>query len=210
MNTAEMQTRLRTVGFDPGPSDGVFGPMTATALARFQVACALPGHNLVVDAIPGPRSWAALVEATGSGRLSPHFTVGELRSRTRPGSPKDNEAWVHRDLLHALEALRASVGRPLPIISGFRTVAHNRAVGGASRSQHTFGAAPELDRISGRLRRNAPMIAGRAADFSQQYATVDDVRALGLFGGIGHRGKWVTHVDVRAGNPRSPAVWAYG
>jgi peptidoglycan hydrolase-like protein with peptidoglycan-binding domain len=210
MNTAEMQTRLRTVGFDPGSSDGLIGPMTRTALARFQVACALPGHHLVVDAVPGPRSWAALVEASTTGRLSAHFHVSELRSRTRVGGPKDGPAWVHRHLLLALEELRGAVGRPIAVVSGFRSEGHNAAVGGASRSQHAFGDAPELAAIRGRLSPRASLIAGRAADIPRGVATVDEVRALALFTGIGHRDGRVTHVDVRPGNPLSPAVWRYG
>jgi zinc D-Ala-D-Ala carboxypeptidase len=166
METSELQHHLNRLGFDAGQVDGQFGPQTATATARFQLACALPGHNLVVDATPGPRTWAAL-DATGPGRLSPHFNVSELRTRTRAGGPKDGTCWVHRDLLHALESLRGRVGRPLPIVSGWRDVAHNRRVGGASRSQHTFGAATELEAIRGRLARRALLNAGRAADFNR-------------------------------------------
>ena len=213
MRTAEVQDRLNRLGFDAGATDGVEGPLTRTAVARFQLACALPGHNLVVDGLPGPRTWAALADV-GDGRLAPHFHVSELRTRTRSGGPKDGSCWVHRDLLRGLEALRAHVGRPLPVVSGFRDVAHNRRVGGAARSQHTFGAAPELDRLAsvpGRINGRAARIAGRAADIPRDYVRLDDAADLGLFAGLGHRSGWVTHVDVREGVPATrPTIWHYG
>lgn len=209
MQTREMQARLNRMGFDAGTEDGVEGPKTRTAVARFQLACALPGHHLVVDGLPGPRTWAALEEA-GDGRLSPHFHASELRTRTRRGGPRDGTCWVHRDLLAALEALRAHVGRPLTIVSGYRDPAHNKRVGGASRSQHTFGTAPELDRLAaipGRIDRRAKRIAGRAADIPSGYIHVKEARKLGLFRGIGYRGTWATHVDVRTS---AAAKWRYG
>jgi hypothetical protein len=209
MQTAELQHNLNRLGFDAGKVDGSLGPMTRTATARFQLACAQPGHNLVVDGLPGPRTWAA-IDAVGAGSLSRHFSVAELRTRTRASGPKDGTCWIHRDLLQALEALRAHVGRPLPIISGWRDEAHNRRVGGASRSQHTYGAATELEAVRGRLVSRPFLFAGRAVDFNSGYISLDECVGLRLFGGIGHRGGQVTHVDVRPGDRNRPAVWHYG
>ena len=210
MKTRDLQSNLAEVGFDPGPIDGVFGPKTASAVARFQVACALPGHNLVVDAIPGPRTSSALKQVQKRGRLSPNFTVAELRTRTRRGGPKDGDCWVHRDLLHGLERLReAKGGRPLAIVSGFRDEAHNKRVGGASRSQHTYGHAPELNALQARTGRIAP-IAGRAADIPRGYVSAEELKGMRIFSGIGVKDGWATHVDVRAGIPPSaPATWRY-
>lgn len=213
MQTSELQERLNALGFDAGPVDGIDGPMTRTAVARFQLACAQPRHYLAVDGIAGPLTFAAL-QAVGNGALAPHFHVSELRTRTSLRGPKNGTCWVHRDLLLNLEELRARVGRPLPIVSAWRDVAHNSRVGGASQSQHTFGAAPELARIGHRLRAGSLLQAGRAADFNRGYITLDDCRALGLFSGIGWRRdggrQWVTHVDVRtSASPQRPAVWQY-
>lgn len=209
MRPDELQRLLNALGMAAGPVDGSVGPMTRTAVARFQLACALPGHHLVVDGTPGPRTYAAL-EATRGIRLSPNFAVAELRTRTRAGGPKDGDCWVHRDLLRGLETLRAEVGRPLPVVSGFRDDAHNRRVGGASRSQHTYGPAPELVAIRSRLHRHASLTVGRAADIPRGYAAMESVRALRLFAGIGHAQGWATHVDVRPGDPTRPTVWRYG
>lgn len=88
-------------------------------------------------------------------------------------------------LVWHLEALRRICGgRPLTIISGYRTEAHNRKVGGASRSRH---------------------LHGDAADIPLGYATVEQARAAG-FKGIGRKGKWAVHVDMR---PGSRAEWEY-
>jgi peptidoglycan hydrolase-like protein with peptidoglycan-binding domain len=37
----DIQQRLLTAGFDPGPPDGIFGPRTADAVRRFQEAVGL-------------------------------------------------------------------------------------------------------------------------------------------------------------------------
>ena len=209
METRAMQQKLADLGFAPGAVDGVEGPATRTSAARFQLACNLTGHqNLTVDAVPGPQTWAALDAAHASGRLSDHFSVAELRSKG------DGTCWVHRDLLKALEALRAHVGRPLGIVSGWRDVAHNQRVGGARTSQHTFGAARELEDIKVRLSPGASLGAGRAADFNRGYINLEDARALQLFSGLGWRQdgqQWVTHGDVRTNaQPSNPTVWRYG
>jgi peptidoglycan hydrolase-like protein with peptidoglycan-binding domain len=198
---AQMQATLGQVGFPSGPADGVVGPATRTAVARFQLAYAW--RPIGVDGLYGPQTLGALAQVQQTGRLSPNFSVSELRSKG------DGSCHVHRDLLTALERLRTAVGTPLPIVSGWRDVAHNRRVGGAASSQHTFGRAPELDAIAARLD-GTPRTAGRAADIPRNYIRLEDCVRLGLFGGIGHRNGWVTHVDIRPGSTVAPTIWVYG
>jgi peptidoglycan hydrolase-like protein with peptidoglycan-binding domain len=50
-----LQRRLFAAGFAPGPVDGLYGPRTASAVARFQTA-----SGLAADGIAGPRTLAAL------------------------------------------------------------------------------------------------------------------------------------------------------
>jgi uncharacterized protein YcbK (DUF882 family) len=111
--------------------------------------------------------------------LTPHFSVAEF---------VDKRANVRQDpptmLLGVLENLRGQVGRPLPIVSGYRTVETNRAVGGAADSRH---------------------LHGDAADLPRGYATVAQAQAAGAVG-IGSAGPWAVHVDVR---PGPPARWEY-
>lgn len=199
----QLQTDLTALGFPCGAIDGQNGPATRTAVARFQLAY---GHSrLTVDGMYGPQTLGAMSHARATGRMSPNFSVNECRSKG------DGTAWVHRDLLAGLERLRAHVGRPLGLVSAWRDPAHNRRVGGARTSQHTFGASPELHRIQGSLMSGAHLFAGRAADFNRGYIRWQDCRDLRLFSGIGHRDGWVTHVDVRSSaSPENPTVWVYG
>lgn len=112
-------------------------------------------------------------------RISEHFVEAEFRSKG------DGTVRVEARLVYHLEQLRRIVGgKPLRIVSGYRDPAHNRRVGGASRSRHLFGDA---------------------ADIPAGYATVEQARAAG-FRGIGRRGPWAVHVDMRPG-PR--AEWTY-
>ena len=51
-----LQRKLGEIGFDAGTPDGIFGKMTTRAVKRYQRA-----HNLKVDGIVGPSTWAKLV-----------------------------------------------------------------------------------------------------------------------------------------------------
>lgn len=104
------------------------------------------------------------------GDLSPHFDSSEFVDR-RSGQKKGPPI----GLVTRLEALRSRIGRPLPILSGYRTPASNRAVGGARSSRH---------------------IRGDAVDIPTGLVTVDQAVADG-FTGIGFCGRWVVHLDIR-------------
>lgn len=70
---------------------------------------------------------------------APNFPPEELACR---GSGR---LQVEVDLLLKLETLREELGdRPLNVVSGYRTPAHNRAIGGARRSLHLQGRAADI------------------------------------------------------------------
>jgi uncharacterized protein YcbK (DUF882 family) len=52
-------------------------------------------------------------------------------------------------LAAAFEAVRAALGSPVLVVSGYRTPAHNAAVGGRVRSQHLEGRAVDVVGVRG-------------------------------------------------------------
>jgi zinc D-Ala-D-Ala carboxypeptidase len=114
-----------------------------------------------------------------TGRLSAHFTAAEF------ACAHCGVAVVRPRLVEVLERLREIVGgKPLAIRSGYRCPVHNHDVGGASNSQHMYGAA---------------------ADLPGGYCTPAQARAAGAIG-VGRQGTWAVHVDVRDG---PHAEWVY-
>jgi uncharacterized protein YcbK (DUF882 family) len=79
--------------------------------------------------------------------LSPHFTLAEL-TRTGTGLANDpapsQVAALTSLCLHVLEPIRALLGVPLRVTSGFRSSAVNSAIKGAAGSQHLKGEAADF------------------------------------------------------------------
>ena len=51
----ELQSKLESLGYDVGPIDGIFGPLTENAVKQFQ-----KDNGLVIDGIVGQETYAAL------------------------------------------------------------------------------------------------------------------------------------------------------
>lgn len=84
-------------------------------------------------------------------RLSPHFTVDEMlvsATAARLGRVVELDPAVRPSLERLartiLEPLRASLRRPIVVISGYRPPWLNQAVGGSRRSQHMRGEAADI------------------------------------------------------------------
>ncbi|HET7765459.1 MAG TPA: D-Ala-D-Ala carboxypeptidase family metallohydrolase [Burkholderiales bacterium] len=83
-------------------------------------------------------------------RLSPNFSLDELvYSETAEQNGIDNTPPPEivenlKRLAAGLEAVRALLGAPLEISSGYRCAALNQAVGGSSTSQHMHGLAVDF------------------------------------------------------------------
>lgn len=177
-----LQTKLRTIGW-PIAVDGQYGSGTRAAVRAFQEGWTY--KTLAVDGDAGPSTLPEIDRCVSNGGYaSKNFRFVEFKSKG------NGDIRVKRALILGLEKLRARVGRPLTIISAYRDPAHNRFVGGASKSQH---------------------LSGSAADIPAGYVTSAVVRSLRSFTGIGIKcNKWATHVDVRSGSTSSPVTWSYG
>ena len=75
----------------------------------------------------------------GARQLAPGFKVREFRCRD--GS---DAIMIDQTLVVLLQAIREHFNKPITITSGYRTAAHNAAVGGAKSSQHLLGRAADI------------------------------------------------------------------
>jgi len=66
-----LQNKLKAAGFNPGASDGSFGPKTEVAVKAFQKS-----RGLTADGIVGPKTWAALNKPASSGGSGPTLREG--------------------------------------------------------------------------------------------------------------------------------------
>ena len=64
-NVQQLQTQLKSMGFDPGKVDGVMGPRTKSAIKEFQKA-----NGLTADGIVGPQTATVLSAAMGGSSVS--------------------------------------------------------------------------------------------------------------------------------------------
>jgi len=80
-------------------------------------------------------------------QLSPHFGLSEL-TRSSTGLPNDPDLQALRHLADlcrdVLEPVRALLGVPLRVNSGYRSAAVNRIIGGSRTSQHMQGLAADV------------------------------------------------------------------
>lgn len=84
--------------------------------------------------------------------LSQHFTLAEMTfspTAIKKGIDNTPNAQAIRNLTalceKVLEPLRAHVGGPIKISSGYRCEVLNSLIGGAKSSQHKFGQAVDID-----------------------------------------------------------------
>ena len=69
-----------------------------------------------------------------------YFKIGEFDSPDLPGSGE----FMDPALLEMLDHTRMLYGKPISISSGYRTIAHNKDVGGVSNSSHLLGLAVDI------------------------------------------------------------------
>jgi len=117
-------------------------------------------------------------------KLSAHFSKSEFACKCGCGFDTPDPL-----LIVGLEALRSAIGRSITISSGCRCSAHNKSVGGASRSLHVAAKAAD--------------IKARGMTSRQLYAKARKIPELRGFG-VADRSDFL-HVDAR----EYPARWCY-
>lgn len=84
-------------------------------------------------------------------QLSPHFSLAELTVSTWAeangvdNTPEHDQEWANiRFLADRLEAVRALLGHPIVVSSGFRNERVNNAAGGVANSAHRIALAADF------------------------------------------------------------------
>lgn len=116
-----------------------------------------------------------------------YFKLSEFDSPDEPGSGEMMEPAV----IEALDNARDLAGFPFVVNSGFRSIAHNRRVGGSIKSSHLLGWAVDL-RVDGSERRYLMVEALLDAGFTRF--------------GIGEN---FIHVDMDPNKKPTHCIWTY-
>jgi uncharacterized protein YcbK (DUF882 family) len=126
--------------------------------------------------------------------LSHHFRELEFACHCGCETPREAVKNLQRLCIEALEGVREDFGGPVVVVSGYRCPSHNRAVGGARRSQHLLGTAADI----------RPLDTDRLEEFVA--ACERAVDRYPSIGGIGLYRRWV-HLDIRPRPAGHVARW---
>lgn len=75
--------------------------------------------------------------------LTKNFGANEFACRSE-GCPAGQLAENIKELAENLQVLRDEIGKPIRVISGYRSPAYNAKIGGAKRSQHMEARAADI------------------------------------------------------------------
>ena len=115
-----------------------------------------------------------IIQLNANAKLSEHFLLGEFtKSGSHPNiyNVPTHEAIANlKHLCQWLEVLRERSGGPIVINSGYRSPQLNRAVGGASNSNHLSGCAADI-RVTGfeQVIRYAAILLDYADETGQEF-----------------------------------------
>ncbi|MFT3711820.1 MAG: D-alanyl-D-alanine carboxypeptidase family protein [Archangium sp.] len=138
-----LQRELKAAGFNPGAADGIFGRGTQRAVKAYQAR-----YHLAADGIVGPRTWNKLLHdgkaPTSSVSKPPSAPKGRSVLGYVNGSPRrihvapvGNGKYLRSDAAARFNSMKAAARRAginLSVVSGFRTMAQQRALYAAYRA----------------------------------------------------------------------------
>ncbi len=208
-NVRRLQTRV--AGWYPSHDrvrfhiDGSYGEQTATAVERFEQHYGIRNPNGVATR-PTFRILKRLGDDDGS---TEHFSWSEFSQRSNSSCSAQANAYAGsfnggrvsakrtkrnvKRLMWRLEALRAKAGgQGVGINSGFRSVAYNSCIGGASASQHLYGTAADSK------------VVGITNDRARKIARGSQFYGISCYSNTTHN-----HLDLRLENSALPSaqVW---
>jgi len=76
-------------------------------------------------------------------KLTENFALHEFKCRDGSVVPEELIENV-KELAENLQVLRAHIGKPIIVISGYRSPKYNRKIGGARKSQHMKATAADI------------------------------------------------------------------
>lgn len=126
-------------------------------------------------------------------KLSEHFDDSEFACHD--GTPVPKELRPNAEFLcqAVLEVIRETIGRPVAVISGYRTPAYNERIGGAKKSTHMTAEGADI----------------RAGDVDTLWRAIlrlhEDGHLPGL-GGVGRYDSWI-HVDTKKSADGHLRMW---
>lgn len=121
-------------------------------------------------------------------KLSSNFDWSEFDSKDGAKMTPEVKANI-KELAKNLEVIRSAVGTPLIINSGYRSPAHNKAVGGRSASFHMTGQASDF--------------YSKTVPTKKIHAIIENLIQSGKIkqGGLGLYPTWI-HYDIRGTKAR--------
>jgi len=121
-------------------------------------------------------------------KLTENFHIDEFKCKDGSSVPGEYVETV-KTLAEQLQKIRDHFGKPITIISGYRSPEYNSRIGGARRSQHMLATAADI------------VVAG--VDSIEVWKAVKQLVADGVLlkGGVGLY-KTFVHYDIRGRNAR--------
>ena len=120
--------------------------------------------------------------------MTKNFKLSEFECKSGAPMPLSVRVNIQR-LAENLQVLRDEVNAPITITSGYRSVEHNKRVGGAQNSQHVLGTAADFKVAGVSPKRVATIIEALIAEGKMEE------------GGLKAYGGW-THYDCRGTRAR--------